>query len=220
MTLTGTSGFTGALNVNAGTLALSGGALLGTPTINLGGGTFNVGSLTSPYTASSTTLTGNGTVIGNVSHVGSSLTPGAVGTQGTITFANNYSDNAGTMNIDLSTPGGNTLGGATGNDLVNVLGQLSLTGNTTVNFNFTKVPSIGTYSFLQAATKAGTGTLITGNFGLRPEASVSLDFSGAIAKLVVNSISSAEYHMGSGRFEYSGVGFVDDHQLDAGQWHA
>src|SRR5439155_19922289 len=38
--------------------------------------------------------------------------------------------------------------------------------------------------------KAGTGTLVTGNFGLRPEASVSLDFSGAIAKLVVNSIAA------------------------------
>ena len=129
-------------------------------------------------------------MFGNTSHIGSSLTPGTAGTQGSITFNNNYSTNAGTMNIDLSTPGGNTLGGATGNDVVNVLGQLSLTGNTTVNFNFTKVPSLGTYSFLQALTKSGTGTLVTGNFGLRPEASVSLDFSGAIAKLVVNTIAA------------------------------
>src|SRR5262249_51540601 len=55
-TLTGTSTFTGALNVNGGTVALGSTAILGTPTINLGGGTLNVSAVNGGYTASATTL--------------------------------------------------------------------------------------------------------------------------------------------------------------------
>src|SRR5205823_14337740 len=122
LTLSGTSTFTGPVNVNGGTVTLASTAILGTPTINLGGGTLNVSAVTGGYSANSTTLTGTGTVFGNVSHLGSALTPGTSGTAGSITFNNNYTANTGTFNIDLGSPGGLTLGGATGNDVIKVLG--------------------------------------------------------------------------------------------------
>jgi autotransporter-associated beta strand protein len=204
--MTGTSTFTGALSISAGTVTFSGGASLGTPTINLNGGTLNVAAVTGGYSATNTTITGSGSIVGNVSHLGSILTPGTSnlsgiggsGAQGTLTFANNYTSNSGTFNIDLGTPAGLTLGGT--NDAIKVNGTLTYTGQTAVNFNFTSVPTVGTYSFLQAATTTGSGTLVAGDFGLRPTASVSLDFSGGITKLVVNSIGSQNITW-AGRFD-------------------
>jgi autotransporter-associated beta strand protein len=122
VTLTNANTFNGMTNLNDGTLIVNG---------SLGGGVTMLGS-----SASTTTLGGIGTINGPVSdYYSTNISPGATtaaGSVGTLTFANNLSlgfGGSGTITLDLTnTP-------TSGNDLINVVGALSLNGSTNVAIN-------------------------------------------------------------------------------------
>ena len=135
-TLNAANTFTGALNANAGTLALGCTGTLATNTININitGGVFDVSAVSGGYTlatgrtltagraTAATDITGDFTLAGNLSLGGSAFR--------TATFANNLTLNSGTIGFDFSSA--LTAGGGV-NDLVAVGGNLILNGTSTLN---------------------------------------------------------------------------------------
>ncbi len=92
LTLSGTNTYTGPTTINAGTLALSGGSIANTPTISIGSGA-TLSAASGLTLGAAQTLTGNGTVLGNVV-VNGALIPGGTGS-GLLTCNNNVTLNAG-----------------------------------------------------------------------------------------------------------------------------
>ena len=108
--------------------------------------------------ATGQTLDGAGSVAGNVSALtGAVLSPGGAGAAGTLTFSNDLAlANGSKLNFDLAattTPGGGT------NDLINVLGNLTLAGIVNVDVTYlNQLPAApGTYTLLRC-----TGSLTGG----------------------------------------------------------
>ena len=79
LTLAGSNGYTGTTTISAGTLVLGvGGSINNSGTIALAGGTFD-SHLVGGYSATSKTITGTGTIVGNVTHTTGTLIPGTAG---------------------------------------------------------------------------------------------------------------------------------------------
>ena len=143
LTLDGTLTYSGTTVVSNGVLALAGSALPSTsPSITLVastsvldvtglGGTLNLGSSVGQ------TLAGSGTLNGSLnvgSGYGSYLNPGGTGVAGTLTIAGSATLGGGTTNLfDFNTV--TNIGGGT-NDLIQVNGDLSLSGTVYVQPNF------------------------------------------------------------------------------------
>jgi autotransporter-associated beta strand protein len=106
------------------------------------------------------TISGSGSVNGNVSAAsGSQLSPGTPATAGTLSFNNNLTLNAATSVIKLSSDP-NTIGGGV-NDLVNVIGGLTLSGVSTIQINPLGVlNTVSPYSVMQY----GSGSPTAANF--------------------------------------------------------
>ena len=171
VTLAGVNAFTGALVMNStntltlsrtntpslGTLVNSGTLLLGAtgglngPTINVASNaTFDVSAVSAGYTLNSgQILLGNGSVNGSVNvAAGAQILPGGAANAGTLTFSNNVTFNGGqAVTLDLS---GNP---ASGNDLINVGGSVTLNANTTIAINrLGGSLGIGTYTLMTYAS--------------------------------------------------------------------
>ena len=143
LTLDGTLTYSGTTVVSNGVLALAGSAVPYTsPSITLVastsvldvtgvGGTLNLGSSVGQ------TLAGSGTLNGSLnvgSGYGSYLSPGSTGVAGTLTIAGSANLGSGTTNLfDFNTV--TNIGGGT-NDLLQVNGDLSLSGTVYVQPNF------------------------------------------------------------------------------------
>ena len=145
LTLGAVSTYGGNTSIAAGTLALGAGASIpNSPVIGLATGTTLDASAAGGITlngAVSQTLTGTGTIKGNVSTTtGSSLNPAGNGTTGTLTFNNSLSVNGGTVYLDLST---------------GPLDQLTVGGNLALNSGLVQLNVIG------SALPNGTYKLIT-----------------------------------------------------------
>ena len=119
-------------------------------------------------------INGSGSILGNVTLTNSTMTPGAIATVGTLSLANNLSVSTQTFNTDIASVG--VIGSGT-NDLVDVAGQLSLTGTSTIVPGFLTAPVVGKYPVIRYGTKTGTGTIALGALTFRGTASV--DFSQA-----------------------------------------
>ncbi len=133
LTLNGVQGYTGALNVNAGTVALGAGSSLLTKQISVGdGAVLNVAAIGGYTIGAGGSLTvGRSTaaaadVLGAVTaNTGATLNIGANSAARTATFGNGLTLNSAEMNIDL---GSTTTAGAGVNDLAAIMGDLTAAG--------------------------------------------------------------------------------------------
>ncbi len=188
LTLSGANTYTGNTLVNAGTLAFSSTGVLPTasPQVTVASGAvLDLSAITAGYTfgaSSNQTLTvgRSGTaandVLGNITSSSSTTTAGTLDIGGantirTATFGNNLTLNGATVKMDLSS---NT---SSNNDLLSVVGNLTLTGtnNLVVNPTSNSLGS-GTYTLINYGGTLSGGT---GNIALSglPSGSTRQSFS-------------------------------------------
>ncbi len=132
LNLNGLNSFTGPILASAGTLNINGDSSAVTNSTSLTAGTLNLNGLLSSAitTSSGTALGGGGTNFGPVDVSGSFL-PGGTNTAGTFTIYGGLTLE-GSANLDADLSNTNTIGG--GNDLVLVVGDVTLNGGTiTIN---------------------------------------------------------------------------------------
>ncbi len=161
---------------NAGDITVSGGSTLtisGALTESGGSTILAHGTLTSTtgtVTLTDGLLSGTGTVKGNVSNTGVSISPGASGSAGTLTIQGTYTQGAGgSLNVAL----GGT-GAGVGYDQLVVTGSASLGGTINISTINGYVPPVGSaFQVLTFASKTGdfqtyNGLFISGKVGLLP----------------------------------------------------
>jgi autotransporter-associated beta strand protein len=131
------------------------GALAGALAISLGAGSVLDASPSSLSLAGTQTLSGSGTVNGNVTAAsGATIIPGTLGGAGVLTFNNNLSLTAQALPFDI----GFTANGAA--DQIVVGGALTLNGNSTISLNFPGgVLFNGTYTLMTFSSISG-GTFV------------------------------------------------------------
>ena len=176
LTLSGASGYTGATNVNAGTLLLNTGASLGNTAVTVSGST--------------SSLAGSATVTGSVSaSTGGHLAPGInAATTGTLTLNGGLTLNAANLDIKAGTPGTN--------DALSVTGNLVLTGNTQINLT-QQLPGFGLGDYV-ILTYSGNLTGSASQFLAPPQDvnfSYSIQAAGNQIKLHVAAASAKTYYV-------------------------
>jgi fibronectin-binding autotransporter adhesin len=127
LTLNGTNAHTGAIAINAGTLAVgANGAISTSSQIGVSGGaTFDVTAKTGYTLGSAQFLVGDGTVVGNVIAAPGATISAGTSAIGKLTFANDLSETNANHTFELS---------ATTNDSINVVGTLNLNGTNLLTF--------------------------------------------------------------------------------------
>jgi autotransporter-associated beta strand protein len=158
LTLASVNTYTGNTVVSNGTLLVSGAGSLTSPNIIVqSNALFDVAGVTGGYTlGSSQSIVGNGSVNGSVTaNSGAQIIPGGTGAAGTLTFSNNLTLNGQFITFDLSP------NPASGNDLVNVGGTVTLNANLTIAVNQWSGPlSAGTYTLMNYSS------LVTNTYNL------------------------------------------------------
>jgi autotransporter-associated beta strand protein len=223
--LGGTHTFSGNLVVSNGTVALTPAALLATPRIEVGSGA--VFEATNGYSVvSGQNLAGRGSVAGDVTlGVNTILAPGGAGGAGTLTLSNQLTLGGGaTWTIDLatnSTPGGGT------NDLVAVLGDLSLAGLNTIQVNLLEgalespgAYTIATYGGSLSGSAANLTVTNATRYVLTPDTStpgaVQLNVSGNPANLTWRGDGAGNvWNLAGSSNWFNGVGADRFFQLDS-----
>lgn len=157
--LGGVNTYSGRTTISAGRLALlDGGSITTTPRITLASaGILDVSRLTTPFAVSSgQILSGNGAIVGALAvPAGGTVLPGSENIAATLTASNGLSLEGGTLSYDIAAA--TTEGGGV-NDLINVTGDLNLTGTTTINLNPLGVLTVGNTYTLINYTGALTGS--------------------------------------------------------------
>ena len=183
--------YSGSTVINAGKLALdTSGAITTSPSIVVGSGaTFDVSAVSSFTLASGQSISGSGTVVGNVNGSGTSaISPGS--SPGTLTFNNDLTLLAGdTLIFDLTN--NTTIGGGV-NDLLVVNGNLNLNNNVVTIRALTPGGALanGTYRLVNySGIKTGSLTVNSGTrFSLTIDESIpnqiNLQVTGLPASLV------------------------------------
>jgi fibronectin-binding autotransporter adhesin len=147
LTLGAANTYSGSTLINAGTVALDvGGNLAGTPII-VGSGTIFDVSAASFTLGSAKTIAGVGTIAGAfIAGSGSAISPAGVNAQGTLNFANGLAAAGANFNMEL---GSDPTGNAIPNDMVNVVGDLNLSGANNVVVTPVGSLGVGTYRLIK-----------------------------------------------------------------------
>jgi fibronectin-binding autotransporter adhesin len=127
------------------------GALAGSSSLSLAAGSVLDASSTSLPLGAAQTLSGYGTVKGNVAAAsGATIVPGTLGGVGTLTFNNNLTLNAQTFSFDLGFTAGSP------SDKIVIGGALTLNGTSLISLNVPTGPLFnGIYTLLTFASKSG-----------------------------------------------------------------
>ncbi|RYD69743.1 MAG: hypothetical protein EOP84_27885, partial [Verrucomicrobiaceae bacterium] len=190
-TLNAANTYTGTTSVQGGTLKLgSGGSISASTRIDLAAGaTLDVSAVTGGFVLSgSQTLSGAGTVAGNVADTtGAVIAPGNAGL-GTLAFTKNLALNGGGI-VQLNLSGTNAVGNGQ-NDLLAVGGNLALSAPTTLEITPTGAPLAGSY---QVINYGGTLTGDAANLTLSHNTRYTLSIDAATAgQIKVNVSGSAQ----------------------------
>jgi fibronectin-binding autotransporter adhesin len=156
--LGGVNSYSGRTTISAGRLALlDGGSITTTPRIEVLSGTvFDVSRLSSAFAVSpGQTLVGSGSIHGSLNVASGLVLPGGENVPATLTVTNELSLSGGSITYDL---GAAITEGAGVNDLINVGGNLNLTGATTINLNPIGLLTVGNTYTLINYTGALTGS--------------------------------------------------------------
>ena len=176
--------YTGATNINAGTLSIGAAGTILSPSVSIASGaTFNVGAF-SPFTLpASFSLGGSGSVSGSVADgVGSKLLPGGAGAVGTLTFENNL-DLAGDGSVEFD------FDGVGSGDKIVVTGDLNPSGVT--DLVVASQPAVGfttteTYPLFEVATTLG-GSVAEFNLVNNTRSVLSLAYLGNDVVMTVDA---------------------------------
>ena len=165
--LNGANNYTGPTLINAGNIVLGAGASIANSSlINLAGGTVLDATVPGLALGSGVTLSGSGSLAGNIS-VGSAsvISPGTATAAGTLSFSNDLAITSVTNIIKLS--GDPYTVGSGVNDLLLIGGNLTLNGVSTIKVVPTgSLSPNANYTIAQYAA-AGSGTLTGGASNLR-----------------------------------------------------
>ncbi|MFM1770323.1 MAG: hypothetical protein RJA22_2852 [Verrucomicrobiota bacterium] len=167
LTLNGTNTFTQQLMINAGTLAFGpNGSASNAPRFLLAtGATLDVSNVTGGFTLmGNQTLAGGGSVVGNLTAASNAvINPGPLDVPGTLAVAGDLGLNRSNV-LNFRLGASNTIGSGV-NDLIDVTGNLSLTGTGYVTISAYGPVAAGTYTLIQCTgTKTGgAGNLVLVN---------------------------------------------------------
>ena len=170
---------------NAGTVTIGSGSTLAAASYTQSAGTttLNGGALTASTTAAINggTLSGTGTITGNVTNAGQVL-PGGAGTAGVLNIVGNYSQtSAGALTLDI---GGSTSGSQY--DLLAISGAATLAGTLNVNRLNSYTPSPST-AFLPLTFASKTGDFSTTSGLLFGTVQLYSSYSGTGLNIVANA---------------------------------
>ncbi len=183
LVLNATGGRTGATLINQGVLAMgASGSSVSSPIAVASGATFDV-SATAFTLGSGQLLTGNGSVVGSLT-AGNGSTLSAGTSIGALTFANNLTLSGGATNlVEIS---------STTNDVINVSGNLTLSGVNTINLNLLSSLPVGTYQLIKygGTLSGGVGNLALAGYPLSRLSAVLVHNSGTKSIDVVISGST------------------------------
>jgi autotransporter-associated beta strand protein len=156
LTLNATNTYGGATTVNQGVLALTAtGSISNSTQLTVNGsGILDLSAVAAPALLSGQTLAGNGAVVGDLTALsGSVIRPGGVSAAGTLTLSNNLTEASGITggvinSFDLSNDPTGTIHP---NDLLNINGDLNLTGLSVIQVNPLNgpLPGGGVYKVIQ-----------------------------------------------------------------------
>ena len=174
--------YAGATTISQGTLTIgAGGAIASTPSIAIASGaTLNV-SASGLALGASQTLTGNGTVIGNVTTAaGAQITPGA--SIGALNITGNLTMSGGVSNrFEMS---------SSTNDIIKVTGNLNLSGVNAIDVTLLSSLPAGSYTLISyTGTLSGNAAnlvLIGSSFG-RNSAALSTATAGQVRLIVTGN---------------------------------
>jgi autotransporter-associated beta strand protein len=178
--LSSSNTYTGATTISAGKLALgSGASLTATSAISIASGaTFDISanpSFTLP--ASTTLLSGSGTINGSYTHSVGILMPGTATSVGTLTINGALTLAGGT--VDLSISGSNNSTGGLANDLIAVNGALDLVGSNTLTLGAVS-PTLASGTTWTVLTYTGSAPIGTGSLNVSSAAFSVITVPGAI----------------------------------------
>jgi fibronectin-binding autotransporter adhesin len=197
--LGGVNTYSGRTTISAGRLALlDGGSINNSPRIELpSGAILDVTRLTTPFAVSSgQLLVGSGVVAGPLAvPAGGTVLPGTENVPGTLTLSNGLSLEGGALTYDIAAA---ITEGAGVNDLINITGDLNLTGATTINLNPLGVLTIGnTYTLINySGTLTGTEANLAVATTSRYTFSISLATAGKVTVTVMGGAAASLFWLG------------------------
>ena len=208
ITYTGTDTASGPLDINNGYFTVSGAGSVSGPVNISAGSTFDVSAISYNLSA---TLSGSGAVNGNVAAgSGSTVFPGGTGIAGTLTFTNTLAESGGVINeFVLSSP-------SSTNDLINVLGTLSLSGVNTItlsHFGGGTIP-IGVYPLIQYGSLSGG----TNNFSV-----TAVGVTGTLTNITTTTppeiaVIISQTVRGATNLTWQGDGVLNDWDITSSNW--
>ena len=161
LTYAGTNTSSGTLLVSSGNVALAASGYVSSPVSIAAGAAFDV--TLNPLFSFNQSVSGSGTIFGAANFTGGTISPGGAAATGTLTFSNGLTE-TGAVNhqFELTSPAGS-------NDLVNVVGNLTVTGTNPIvlaELGGGTVPSgvytLFTYSGSFSGTLANFSTSVSG----------------------------------------------------------
>ena len=193
LTLSGQNAYGGNLFLSNGKLALSGaGSTFSGAQIVLSNSaaTLDISGMGGISLGAGQSLAGYGVVTGSVAAANGPVSPGFVGTAGTLSFSNNLALNGGVTNhFDLALDPASA-----GNDLIIVAGALNLSGLNTIEVAPLGASlSAGTYKLIQFGSLGGGGAAnfqLTGTFGASLQA--ALNVTATEVDLVVSPVGGTQ----------------------------
>jgi autotransporter-associated beta strand protein len=190
LTLGGANTYHGTTLISAGSIALATGATLPNSSINVAGGAiFNATALTSFALASGQTLSGTGTVDGEISTGSGTISPAGTGVYGTLNFGNDLTISGGNLAMDVS---------LTNSDMLAITGNLTFSGGT-LQLNVSGTLTNGSYKLMTfGGTVSGSPSDVAITGFSQPGKLASLVASGNQINLVIASAPNlVEYWNGN-----------------------